>query len=365
MAMPMEHRMDGRRGGTITRRELLATGLVAAVARPAAALAKPFAGAVPGIPSAGRAPAIPFAGAAPAESVLPIRVSTLNHVSFGCADLRTTVAWYERVLAIPRHAFQDYGGGQTVLRLAEDPPAYMALSQSSPESLQPVPARRPHFCWGIEDFDVHRIFEGLAAMPALARSVLREGTTINGVNFDGPDGAPLQFNPIIACGGLGFLGEVCDTGAEAMRRTGDPPPIPVRTLNHVKYHVSDLSSALAWYQRLTGMPVVTWQEPVGGRRTEGYEGRPIPVLRVGSGPQHLALVEGGGPEAFRLHVGLGVEGFDPDAVMERLAEHGVAAHLRLREGVTKEVLVDAPDGVRLQLQDVSYCGGGGVLGNEC
>ena len=356
MAMRMENPKDARLAGAMTRRELLAAGLAAAVVRPAAALGEPFAGVVATNPPAG--------GAA-ADSALPIRVKTLNHVSFGCADLRATVGWYERVLAIPRHAFQDYGGGQTVLRVAKDPPAYMALSQRSPETLQAPPTRRPHFCWGIEDFNVHRVFEGLAQMPALARSVLREGTTINGVNFDGPDGAPLQFNPIIACGGLGFLGEVCDTDAEAVRRPGDPPPVPVRTLNHIKYHVTDLSSALAWYQRLTGMPVVTWQEPVGGRRTEGYEGRPIPVLRVGSGPQHVALVEGGGPDAFRLHVGLGVEGFDPDAVIERLAEHGVSAHLRLREGVTKEVLVEAPDGVRLQLQDVSYCGGGGVLGNEC
>lgn len=343
------------RMGKVTRRDLLVAGIAAAIARPAAALAGPLAG---------RPPAVPVGGAAAARSALPIRVSTLNHVSFGCADLRSTVEWYEKVLAIPRHAFQDYGGGQTVLRVSNDPPAYMALSQRSPESLQVVTARRPHFCWGIEDFNVHRIFEGLAEMPALARSVLREGTTINGVNFDGPDGAPLQFNPVIACGGLGFLGEVCDNAAEAVRRPGDPPPIPVRTLNHVKYHVSDLSSALAWYQRLTDMPVAAWQEPQGGPRTAGYEGRPIPVLRVGAGPQHVALVEGGGPEAFRLHVGLGVEGFDPDAVMARLAEHGVTAHMRLREGVTKEVLVDAPDGVRLQLQDVSYSGEGGMLGNE-
>ena len=347
MAMQIEQAKHARRGGTMTRRDVLLAGFAAVAARPAAALARPMV------------------ASAAAESSLPIRVGTLNHVSFGCADLRSTVEWYERVLAIPRHAFQDYGGGQTVLRLSNEPPAYMALSQRSPESFQAPPTRRPHFCWGIADFNVHRIFEGLAEMPALARSVLREGTTINGVNFDGPDGAPLQFNPIIACGGLGFLGEVCDIGAEAVRRPGDPPPIPVRTLNHVKYYVSDLSNALAWYQRLTEMPVVTWQEPIGGQRTEGYEGRPIPVLRVGPGPQHLALVEGGGPEAFRPHVGLGVEGFDPDAVMEGLAEHGVTAHLRLRAGVTKEVLVDAPDGVRLQLQDVSYCGGGGVLGNEC
>ena len=92
---------------------------------------------------------------------------------------------------------------------------------------------------------------------------------------------------------------------------------------------------------------------------------PVPVLRVGSGPQHLALVEGDGPEAFRPHVGLGVTGFDPGTVMARLVEHGVTARVRLREGVTQEVLADAPDGVRIQLQDVGYCGGGGVLGNEC
>ena len=125
----------------------------------------------------GRALARPRAKPAAIQSALPIRVSTLNHVSFGCADLQRTVAWYERVLGVPRHAFQDYGGGQTVLRLASDPPAYMALSQRSPESFAAPPTRRPHFCWGIEDFNVHRIFEALAEMPALARSVLGEGTT--------------------------------------------------------------------------------------------------------------------------------------------------------------------------------------------
>ena len=149
MAMRTEQRMGTRRDSAISRRDLIVASLAAAVARPAAALV---------VPLAGTAPAIPPAGAARAESALPIRVSTLNHVSFGCADLRSTVAWYERVLAIPRHAFQDYGGGQTVLRVAQDPPAYMALSQRSPESLQAPPTRRPHFCWGIEGFNVHRVF---------------------------------------------------------------------------------------------------------------------------------------------------------------------------------------------------------------
>jgi hypothetical protein len=152
-------------------------------------------------------------------------------------------------------------------------PAYIALSQRSQANLNVAPTRRPHFCWGIPDFDVHRILAALAEMRAPAESVLREGTTINGVNFEGPDGAPLQFNPVIACGGVGFLGEICDTSAEAARRPGDPPPVRVRTLNHIKYWVSDLESALEWYLRLTDMRIVAYQEREEGPRTAGYEGR--------------------------------------------------------------------------------------------
>src|SRR5712692_1495658 len=87
------------------------------------------------------------------DSALPIRVSTLNHVSFGCADLRSTVQWYGRVFGLAVHAFQDYAGGQTVVRIG-DGPAYMALSQRNPQSIGQPPSRLPHFCLGVEDFNV-------------------------------------------------------------------------------------------------------------------------------------------------------------------------------------------------------------------
>ncbi|MBM4184826.1 MAG: VOC family protein [Gemmatimonadetes bacterium] len=337
-------------GVPLTRRELVLGLLAAAAARP-----RPLGAGIPG-------------DVGPAQSVLPFRVLTLNHISFVCDDLASTVAWFERVLGIPRHAFQDYlggGQGQTVLRSSVDPPAYMALSQRPREAIGTPRGGRPHFCWGIEDFNVHRILAGLAEMKIPAESVLREGTTINGVNFDGPDGEPFQFNPVIACGGVGFLGEVCDGSARAVQRPGDPPPVQVATMNHIKYYHADLDRALEWYLRLTDMRVVTYQERQGGPRTEGYSGRPLPVLRIGSGPQHLVLAEGSGAEASRMHVGFGVAGFDADRVMARLAEHGVSARVRMREGVTPEVLVDGPDNVRIQIQDVSYCGGTGRLGNVC
>ena len=344
MSAVNERSAEGNEGSQVPRRHFLIALLAAGLWRPRAARAR--------LQSKRQ------------DSQLPVRVSTLNHVSFGCADLRSTVQWYGRVFGMPVHAFQDYGGGQTVVRIG-DGPAYVALSQRNPNSIGQPLSRRPHFCWGVEDFNVDRILRALSEMQAPAQAVLREGKTINGVNFDDPDGFPLQFNPVNACGGGGFLGDVCDTAAQAARLPGSPPPIPVRTLNHVRLIVPNVERTLEWYLRLTDMQRQTYQEPEGGPRTPGYEGPPIPILRIGSGPQFIALVEGSGPAAFRPHIGFGVQGFAPDQIKARLAEHGVSARTRLREGATTEILVDAPDGVEIQLQDVSCCGGRGLLGNMC
>ena len=287
------------------------------------------------------------------DSVLPIRVSTLNHVSFGCDDVKSTVRWYGRVFGMAVHAFQDYGGGQTVLRIG-DGPAYTALSQRNANGIGQPPTRLPHFCWGIEDFSVDRILRALSEMQAPAQAVLREGKTINGVNFDDPDGFPLQFNPVNACGGGGFWGDVCDKSAQASRLPGDPAPIAVRTLNHVRLIVPNVQRTLDWYLKLTDMHWQTYQGPEGGA-----------ILRVGRGPQFVALVGGSRPAAFRPHVGFGVQGFAPDQIIKRLAEHVVKARTRTREGTTAEIFIDAPDGIEIQLQDISYCGGRGRLGNMC
>ena len=284
------------------------------------------------------------------DSQLPIHVTTLNHVSFDCVDLRSSVQWYGRVFGLAVHAFQDYRGGQTVVRIG-DGPSYMALSQRNMNRIGQPPNRRPHFCWGVPDFNVDRILRALSEMEAPAQAVLREGKTINGVNFDDPDGVPLQFNPVDACGGSGFLGNVCDTAARAVRPVGAPPPIRVKTLNHVRLMVPNVQRTLDWYLKLTDMKRQKYGE--------------VPILRIGSGPQFVALVEGNGPEAFRPHIGFGVEGFDADEVVTSLAAHGVTARKTLSEGATAGVLLESPDGVNIKLQDVSYCGGRGPLGNIC
>jgi hypothetical protein len=75
-----------------------------------------------------------------------------------------------------------------------------------------------------------------------------------------------------------------------------------------------------------------------------------------------------------------VEHFTVDGITQALADHGVTkgspgplkTWVRTRgpnavgakEG-TPELYVGDPDGINVQLQDVSYCGGGGVVGNIC
>ena len=62
---------------------------------------------------------------------------------------------------------------------------------------------------------------------------------------------------------------------------------------------------------------------------------------------------------------LGVEGFDVDQTLTTLADHGVEGRVRTRDGGVSEVMFSDPDNLSVQIQDVTYCGGAGTLGNLC
>ena len=132
--------------------------------------------------------------------------------------------------------------------------------------------------------------------------------------------------------------------------------------------VTDLKRSLEFYQNLFGMPIQARQ----GQTT---------VLRIGDGPQFIALT--GGPNAKpRIdHFCVTTEHFNLDRIFEILAGHGIAkgsgrgamkAFVRMRGAElggdkkgTAELYIGDPDGLVIQLQDVAYCGGAGVLGEVC
>ena len=165
-----------------------------------------------------------------------------------------------------------------------------------------------------------------------------------------------------------FLGSLAGLAVAPRSLAQAGPPIPVTAINHMTLSVSDSARSLEWYQGLFGMPIAARQASTV-------------ILRVGAGPQFMAIGGGASANPGISHLCLSVDNFDADRVVGILGEHGISAsqtsgpmevRIRMRgaefggapEG-TPELYFGDPDGVVVQLQDSSYCGGAGLLGEVC
>jgi catechol 2,3-dioxygenase-like lactoylglutathione lyase family enzyme len=153
------------------------------------------------------------------------------------------------------------------------------------------------------------------------------------------------------------------------------PAVPVKAINHFALAVSDLKKSVDFYQALFGMPV------------QARQGDSTVILRLGDGPQFLALTKASGAPGIVSNLGLSVDNFDADKVIAILEQHGIAkaapadpglsgGAMKVRvsrrgpeaggaQGGTPELFVGDPDGFIVQLQDTKYCGGAGALGEVC
>jgi catechol 2,3-dioxygenase-like lactoylglutathione lyase family enzyme len=137
-------------------------------------------------------------------------------------------------------------------------------------------------------------------------------------------------------------------GGRALAQAVVPTIGAVKQLNHVTLFVQDVRQSVAFYQRLFGMPVLTPQEP---------------GVNLTAGGGFLGIYPADGRPTGINHVCFGLENFDADATLKKLVTHGLEASIRLR-GDTKELYFNAPDNVRVQLQDMRYRGGVGPLGDR-
>lgn len=126
--------------------------------------------------------------------------------------------------------------------------------------------------------------------------------------------------------------------------------LKAETLNHASLIVSDLDRSVAFYQRVFGLPVRSTQQ--GG-------------VNLAVGDAFLGIYQGGASATPHInHICFGLRDFDPARTVAALETQGLRAESRERDGVTQVYTAD-PDNLRIQLQDVSFCGGTGPLGNEC
>ena len=88
------------------------------------------------------------------------------------------------------------------------------------------------------------------------------------------------------------------------------PQIPVKALNHFTLAVADVKRSLDFYQGLFGMPI------------QARQGQTI-VLRIGTGPQFVALSAAGSNPASINHFCMTVENFNADRIIGVVSQHGV------------------------------------------
>ena len=334
-------------------------------------------------------PALAAAARCMAQSSKPtIPVRALNHVTMTVSDPKRSLAFYQGLFGMPIQARQ---GNGSVLRIGSGP-QFLVLGGTSG-----IP-RISHFCVTTEDFNVDRVLQILAEHGvAKIESSASGGATDIGplkvwvrfrredlggsaegtaeLHFTDPDGIVAQIQDVSYCGGAGVLGSAC---------LGTPEPAPrkgllaLRDYNHVTLGVSNQQRSRTFYRELFGMPIQAYQGPSSGS------------LKIGSGHQFLALgtttANGGTPGTPSVaHVCFTIEGFDLDKVRKALTDyalkprgaatgpvapltHYVSMRMEDRGGAkegTPELYFTDPDGLVIQLQDPSYCGGAGYLGNVC
>lgn len=197
----------------------------------------------------------------------------------------------------------------------------------------------------------------------------REGTPE--LYFADARGLIVQLVDPAYCGGSGPLGAVC-TAPEPAREG----LFQLHELNHFTAFVNDGAGANRWWQEQLGLQV------------QAYQGPGSAVNGVGAGAQFLMFAgpfPGGEKAPANLHhASFNLSGgFSEEGVLQKLTDYGLRArgegpvgplmHYVSRrmperggaEGGTPEIYFTDPDGLLMQLQDPSYCGGGGYLGSEC
>jgi catechol 2,3-dioxygenase-like lactoylglutathione lyase family enzyme len=292
------------------------------------------------------------------------------------SDRKLSLEFYQGLFGLP---VQHRQGVPIGLRIGSGP-QYISLAQGGPGAKPAI----AHLCMTVEGFSVEGITKALTEHGVTKGDAgpMKTWVRTRGPDAGGavegtpelyvgdPDGIAVQFQDVTYCGGAGALGNAC--------KPPEPPAkalVRLRDLSHFTLGVSNTQRSTALYQDLFGMPV------------QAHQGA-TPLLAVGSTRQFLAIggVNGASPGAANIaHGCFTMEGFHPDQVLKALADFGikprgdaggpagplvsyVSMRMENRGGAkagTPELYFTDPDGILIQIQDVSYCGGAGYLGEVC
>ena len=333
-------------------------------------------------------PALSLSPALFAQLGSAIAVRKLHSYGMRVSNVERSMRFYQDLFGA---SIQSRQGASVCLRIGEGPRFF---------SLSPLlPGQTPgfsHIGLSVENFHLESVRDQLDALGVSRRAepgpnqaslgiamqswtrtrVQSEGGSVSETKelfFADIEGLIYQLNAADHCGGAGEFGGVCErveeASAEGMFRSLD--------LSHFTNFLANKDRANEFYTRAFGLGF------------QAYQGPASPIVGVGDGTQFLMYVggdEAGAPtQPGRVdHVCFSIEDFDVDGIIAKLEDYGFTAResvdntpplvhwISMRmpnrggiEGGTPEVYFSDPDGIRIQLQDAVYCGGGGYLGDDC
>jgi len=303
-----------------------------------------------------------------AQSASPvIRPRSLNDVMIAVSDLERSTAFYQRLFGSPVR-----DGEAIVFRVGVGPQFFALTAVTS--------GMKPGFLsYGItlEDFDAERVMRTLADHGGASAQITRRGDTPELFVLD-PNGIKVQLQDIAYRHGSGIRGDVLPPAPVAITR----PTFQLRTINHVTLTVADGARQREFYQAVFGLPLHHTQgTTLGFGIGEGADAWHIAFNGAANNPNAISRID---------HVCFTIEDFDAERVMATLIDQGLepievgtpglikpmTCRIRWRQRAnngggptsplgTPELYFNDPDNISIQIQDVSYCGGSGRLGEIC
>jgi catechol 2,3-dioxygenase-like lactoylglutathione lyase family enzyme len=306
--------------------------------------------------------------ASPAVMAQPrpvIQTRRLNNVMIAVSNVERSAAFYEKLFGPPVRQ-----GEATVFRVGEGPHFFAltaARGGAKPEFLS--------YGMTVADFDAERVMRTLADLGFGGAQITRRGDTPE-LFVPDPNGIKVQLAHTSYGYGSGARGDVLPPAPVAAAR----PLFQLKTINHVTLTIANGPREKEFYETAFGLPVRAMQ---GAGATlaigEGTDG--VVFNAAANNPNAVSGIN---------HVCYTIENFDPERVMAILIEAGLApieagipalikpstCWVRWRQRAnngggptsplgTPELYFTDPDNIRVQLQDVSYCGGSGRLGQIC
>jgi catechol 2,3-dioxygenase-like lactoylglutathione lyase family enzyme len=313
-----------------------------------------------------------------------IPVVGLSHMTLSVSDPKRSLQFYQGLFGM---AIQAHQGSTTILRIGPGP-QFVAISAVGPNGKPGV----NHWCVLTRNFNTERtlaLLAGHGITKSETNGAMKVRVRMRGPENGGapggtpemyvgdPDGLVVQIQDTSYCGGAGVLGNICLAKPEPAPSKG---LLAMEDLSHVTLFASDAQRSRDFYQSVFSMPIRTHQGPA-------------PLLAVGSKGAFLAIAgnpgarSGAPPPAVGInHVSFRMRNFNFERVTQALMTYGfkprepeargpagplttyVSMRMPDRGGApdgTPELYFTDPDGILLQIQDMSYCGGGGKLGNLC